>query len=307
MTKKNPSNVAASVRQRLLNRSRETGEVFDFLLQRYAAERFLYRLGESPYRERYVLKGAMLFPLWGGSLYRPTRDLDFTGYGSAEAEEIVKIFRDLCTLEVEDDGVAFHPETLIAEPSRDDTEYHGLRLKFRATLAGARIAMQIDLGFGNAIEPGAERVTYPTLLDAPPPEICAYPVEAVVAEKLHAMVILGERNSRLKDFYDLFVLSQQFAFLGASLCAAIAATFQRRTTNITAQLPAALTPRFYSDETRADLWRAYVTSRELPGAPIDLVAIGSILIDFLLEPWRGVASGEMLRADWSPGGPWRSQ
>jgi type I restriction enzyme S subunit len=306
VTKRNPSNVAASVRQRLLNRSRETGEVFDFLLQRYAAERFLYRLGVSRHRERYVLKGAMLLPLWGGSLYRPTRDLDFTGYGSADIEEISAIFRELCSVPVEGDGVVFEDETLTAEPIRDDTEYHGLRLKFRATLDSAKIQMQIDVGFGNAIEPGPERVTYPTLLNAPPPQICAYPPEAVVAEKLHAMVVLGERNSRLRDFYDVFVLSQQFPFLGEPLSAAIAATFERRRAAITADVPVALTPRFYSDAARSDRWRAYLKSKQNLGAPSDLSTVGETLIRFLLPVVRAISSDGPLPAEWPPGGPWRN-
>lgn len=305
MTKRQPSNVAASVRQRLLNRSRETGEVFDFLLQRYAAERFLYRLGVSRHRESYVLKGAMLFPLWGGSLYRPTRDLDFAGYGSADVEDILTIFRELCSAQVEDDGVVFEAHSLTAEPIRDDTEYQGLRLKFRATLDHARIGMQIDVGFGNAIRPGPERVTYPTLLNALPPDICAYPPEAVVAEKLHAMVVLGERNTRLKDFYDLFVLSQQFRFLGEPLTAAIAATFERRRTTITADVPVALTSRFYSDDARNERWRAYLRSNEIPGAPADFTTVGETLSGFFSLPLRAIVSTEPFRTEWPPMGPWK--
>lgn len=305
MTKANPSNVAASVRQRLLNRSRETGEVFDFLLQRYAAERFLYRLGESPYRERYVLKGAMLFPLWGGSLYRPTHDLDFTGYGSSEIGDVVEVFRQLCTLDVENDGVVFHADTLTADPIREDTEYHGLRLKFVATLDSARVSMQIDVGFGNAIKPGAERVDYPTLLEAPAPKICAYPPEAVVAEKLHAMVVLGERNSRFRDFYDLFILCSEFAFLGEPLSFAISATFERRQTEITSNIPSSLTARFYAEPSRAERWRAYAASRNLPGLPADFGRIGDRLVAFLLTPWQLLASRELFTAEWQPGGPWQ--
>jgi len=305
VTKATPSNVAASVRQRLLNRSRETGEVFDFLLQRYAAERFLYRLGESPYRERYVLKGAMLFPLWGGSLYRPTHDLDFTGYGSSEIADVVEVFRQLCTLDVENDGVVFHADTLIADPIRDEAEYHGLRLKFRATLDSARISMQIDVGFGNAIKPGAEQVDYPTLLEAPAPKICAYPPEAIVAEKLHAMVVLGERNSRLKDFYDIFVLCSEFAFLGEPLSLAIAATFERRRTEITSSIPSSLTARFYAEPSRAERWRAYAASRDLSSLPTDFTQIGERLVAFLLPPWQALAVSEVFNREWPPRGLWR--
>ena len=201
-----PRNVAASVRDRLLDRSRKTREDFQFLLQRYASERFLHRLGESARRDRYILKGAMLFALWGGAAYRATRDLDFAGYGSSEASGVLAAMREVCAVPVAEDGLVFDAGTLTAEPIRGDAEYHGLRVQFEAMLGVARIPMQVDIGFGNAIEPPATEADYPTLLDMPTPRIRAYPQEAVVAEKLHAMVVLGERNSRYKDFYDLLHL-----------------------------------------------------------------------------------------------------
>ena len=237
-------NLAASVRDRLLNRSRQTGEDFQFLLHRYAAERFLHRLGESDYRDRYVLKGAMLFPLWGGSIYRATRDLDFTGYGSSAVGDVLAIMRDVCAVRVAEDGLVFDSGSLSAEAIRDDAEYDGLRMRLQARLGVARIPLQIDIGFGNAIEPPAAEVDYPTLLDMSAPRLRAYPQEAVIAEKLHATVVLGERNSRYKDFYDLYVLAQQFPFEGERLTDAITATFKRRRTPIEDNLPAALNARF---------------------------------------------------------------
>jgi Nucleotidyl transferase AbiEii toxin, Type IV TA system len=158
MTKRPITNVAASARDRLLNRGRQTGEDFQFLLQRYAAERFLYRLGQSAHRARFVLKGAMLFALWGGSVYRPTRDLDFAGYGNSDADDVIATFREICAVPVPDDGLSFDAATVRAEPIRDEAEYNGLRVRLRATLGAARIEMQIDIGFGNAIEPGANDV-----------------------------------------------------------------------------------------------------------------------------------------------------
>jgi predicted nucleotidyltransferase component of viral defense system len=304
MTSRPPKNVAASVRTRLLNRSRETGEDFQFVLHRYAAERFLYRLGESSHRDRYVLKGAMLFALWGGSIYRPTRDLDFTGYGSNETEDVLASLREVCMIAVADDGVTFDSGTLAAEAIRDDAEYNGLRTRFQATLDNARIPMQIDIGFGNAIEPAATEADYPTLLDSAAPRIRAYPHEAVIAEKLHAMVVFGERNTRYKDFYDLSVLARQFRFEGERLARAIAATFERRRTTIDAALPAALAPRFYADHGRAAQWRAYLTRNALPGAPTDWVAVGELLQMFLVEPWRALADGRRFSDRWRPAGPW---
>jgi len=304
MTIRPPRNVAASVRARLLNRSRETREDFQFLLQRYAGERFLYRLGESAHRNQYVLKGAMLFALWGGSLYRPTRDLDFTSYGSDDADRVLAALREVCTLSVADDGVTFDAVTLSAEPIRDDAEYNGLRVRFQATLDGARIPMQVDIGFGNAIEPAATEADYPTLLDAPAPRIRAYPHEAVVAEKLHAMVVLGERNSRYNDFYDLHVLARQFPFDGATLARSIAATFDRRRTSIDTALPAALTPRFFADAARAEQWRAYLTRNALPGAPPDFGGVGEQLQAFLGPPWTALVAQTAFSRVWRPAGPW---
>jgi len=304
MTGHRTTNVAASVHARLLNRSRRTLEDFQFLLQRYAAERFLYRLGQSMHRDRYVLKGAMLFALWGGSIYRPTRDLDFTGYGSSDAENVLASLRDVCTFPVIDDGLPFEAATLAAEPIRGDANYDGLRVRFEAKLGKAHIPMQIDVGFGNAIEPPANDVAYPTLLDAPAPNIRAYPHEAVVAEKLHALVVIGERNSRLKDFYDLHALAQQFSFDGNRLARAIAATFERRRTGIEPTVPAPLAPRFFADEPRAAQWRAYLTRNALPGAPADFAAVGEVLQSFLGPVWNALAAHRAFSDAWPPAGPW---
>ena len=304
MSNRPTRNVAASVRVRLLNRSRQRGEDFQFLLHRYAAERFLYRLGESFHRDRYVLKGAMLYALWGGSIYRPTRDLDFTGYGSNETEAVLTTLRDVCAVTVTEDGIAFDAATLTAEPIRDDAEYHGLRIRFQATLSGALIPMQIDIGFGNAIEPPAIEANYPTLLNSPAPRVRAYPHEAVVAEKLHAMVVLGGRNTRYKDFYDLYVLARQFQFDGPRLARAIAATFERRRTSIDIALPTALAPRFYADENRAGQWRAYLTRNALPGAPADLAAVGELIRAFLVPAWDALARKTAFASVWPAEGPW---
>lgn len=302
-----PRNLAASIHRRLLNGARDRGEDRQFILQRYAAERFLYRLGESPHREQFVLKGAMLFALWGGSVYRPTRDLDFTGYGSDEIEAVLDRIRDICSVVVEDDGMSFDATTLRADPIREEVEYGGLRIVFEARLGSAQVRMQVDVGFGNAIEPPATDADYPTLLDAPVPHIRAYPHEAVVAEKLHAMVVLGERNSRYKDFYDLHILARQFPFDGATLAGSIAATFERRDTTIDTALPAAFAPRFYADGARAGQWRAYLTRNTLPGAPPDLALVGELLQAFLGPPWNALAARVAFSNSWRPGGPWLPQ
>ena len=305
MTRGKPQNVGASVRARLMNRSRETGEDFHFLLQRYAAERFLYRLGESQHREHYVLKGAMLLALWGESVYRPTRDLDFTGYGSSLADDVRSTIRDICKTPVSNDGVVFDSSDIEVESIREHEEYGGLHARFNATLSGAQIQMRIDIGFGNAIQPPPTDADYPTLLDAPCPQIRVYPREAVVAEKLHAMVVFAERNSRYKDFYDLHALTQHFSFEGEHLVRAVDATFEKRRTAISQALPVALTPRFYDDADRAEQWRTYLDRNDLPGIPSDFGIVGERLLSFLREPWDAMAHESEFTGSWSAGGPWR--
>ena len=307
MTHGKRRNVGASIRARLMNRSRETSEDFQFLLERYTRERFLYRLGESQHRERYVLKGAMLLALWDEAVYRPTRDLDFTGYGSSLANDVRSAIRDICETPVADDGIVFDSGDIVIEPSRDHEEYDGLRALFWAKISSARIRMRIDIGFGNAIQPPPTDAHYPTLLDAPHPQIRVYPREAVVAEKLHAMVVIGERNSRYKDFYDLHALAQHFAFEGDNLVRAIGATFEKRRTTISQTLPVALTPQFYDDDNRAEQWRTYLERNELPGTSSDFGIVGERLLSFLGEPWDAMARGSRFTGSWSAGGPWQHE
>jgi predicted nucleotidyltransferase component of viral defense system len=298
---------AESIRQRIRNRLRERGEDVQFGLQRYAIERFLYRLGVSPHRDRFVLKGATLFALWGGSVYRPTRDLDFTSCGNSDETDVLEALRDVCRHSGQPDVLVFDADSLTVEQIREDSEYQGLRIRFEARLGKSRIPVQIDIGFGNAIEPQPRDEEYPTLLDDPPPRILTYPPEAVAAEKLHAMVVLGERNSRFKDFYDLHALAHQFTFVGELLAGAITATFGRRHTSIDIALPVALTPRFYADGARAAQWRAYLTRNWLPGAPVDFVAVGELLQAFLVPPWRALAARTAYSDTWCPAGPWLAQ
>ena len=242
----------------------------------------------------------MLLALWGEAIYRPTRDLDFTGYGSSLEDDVRTIIREVCAVQVADDGIAFDGEAIRIEPTRDQDEYDGLRARFEATLDNAQIPVQIDVGFGNAIEPPPTDEHYPVLLDAPHPQIRVYPREAVVAEKLHAMVVLGERNSRYKDFYDLYALAQQFEFSGERLGRAIGATFERRHTPVTQRLPVALTPRFYADIARADEWASYRNRNNLPGVPSDFNVVGDRIREFLVEPWEMMARGAVFMETWPP-------
>lgn len=303
--KEAPRNIPASIRARLLAGAKERKEDFNLTLQRYAAERFLFRLGASRHRETFVLKGAMLFALWGGSLYRPTRDIDLAGYTQNDASTLIRIVQEICAVPCPEDGLEFTAETVSAEPIRDEGEYHGFRVRLQAMLEAARINLQIDIGFGDAIQPPPKDVNYPVLLDAPAPHIRAYPHETVVAEKYHAMVRLGQGNTRFKDYYDLYVLANQFAFDGQQLAGAVAATFERRRTAITSVQSTALSTGFFNVETRSAQWRTYLDRNGLPGAPADFAVVGQTITAFLSPVSNAIATGQDFESSWEMGGPWR--
>ena len=208
MSKKKPTNIPVSIRNRLFAHARTQEEDFQFVLIRYALERLLYRLSQSPHGGLFTLKGAMLFGLWSNDRHRPTKDLDLLGQGEVDVPRFEQVFREICPIPCAEDGIAFKSDTVKAEKRREDDLYEGLHVELEAELAGSRIFVQIDIGFGDAITPGPVVAVYPTLLDLPAPTLRTYPRETVVAEKFQAMVALGATNSRLKDFFDLWVLAQ---------------------------------------------------------------------------------------------------
>lgn len=304
MSGRKSDGAAESIRKRLRNELRARGEDVSLGLARYAVERFLYRLGRSSHRERFVLKGATLFAIWG-TAYRPTRDVDFTGYGSSDPQDVISAFREICNTPDDVDQLVFDVATITAEPIRDGSEYDGLRIRIRAGLGESSILIQADVGFGNAIVPGPEEQEYPTILGDPPPRILAYPRESVVAEKTHAMVTLGQRNSRFKDFYDIYAMAVAFRFERTTLVQAVKATFDRRRTALQAELPDALAAPFYSDDFRASQWRAYVSRNGLSDAPADFAQVGERIVAFLRPLWADLGSGNATSGDWQGGGPWR--
>ncbi|MDK9717168.1 MAG: nucleotidyl transferase AbiEii/AbiGii toxin family protein [Trichlorobacter sp.] len=238
------TNMAASVRQKLLNKAKAEQSDFNLILTRYGLERFLYRLGKSNYSNRFVLKGAMLFPLWGIEGFRTTRDIDLAGFDESDLEELKGVFQIICQTQAEDDGITFDSQSIQAEDIRDQMEYGGTRLTFNAELAGARIIIQVDVGFGDTITPEASNAIYPTILELPAPHLRVYPAETVIAEKLEAMVKLGIANSRMKDFYDIWTIARIFNFDGITLQTAIQRTFERRNTAIPPGIPLALREEF---------------------------------------------------------------
>ncbi len=298
-------NVAASIHARLLTAAQLRNEDFNLTLQRFAAERFLYRLGASRHRERFVLKGATLFALWGGAPYRGTRDLDLAGFAEDDARTIVAIVREIASVRCDEDGLLFQESTVRTERIRRTSDYRGFRVKLQVALGTAKINLQLDIGLGDAIEPPPIEVDFPVLLDGPPPRIRVYPREAVIAEKLHAMIALGEVNSRFKDFHDVYMLASRFPFDGRSLSRAITATFERRKTSIQDSRPAVLDPDFYADAERATAWKRYMTRDSLERADDDFIVVGKRLRAFLGPPWMALLKGtEFIRA-WRPKGPWR--
>jgi len=306
MKKRPATNVAASVRARLLNVSKASGEDFTYVLTRYALERLLARLERSTYREAFTLKGAMLFRVWSPALHRPTKDLDLLGTGAPDMPRLEGIFRDLCAVVVDDDGVTFDPKSVRAARIKEDAEYEGVRVNVTARIGSARLELQVDVGFGDAVTPAAVEVEFPTLLGAPPPRLLAYPRESVVAEKLEAMVHLGIANSRMKDFFDVWFLAQTFAFEGNMLSAAMRATFARRGTAIPDAMPTALTPAFSADATKATQWKAFMTRGRLEPADLTLAHVVDAIAPFLWPPLEAARDGRELATAWAPKGPrWR--
>ena len=276
-----PKDLAASVRARLFNLARETGQPFEVVLTRFVHERLLYRLSRSAHADRFVLKGAMLLTTWLPEAARGTRDLDLLGFGDAGEQHILGSFREVLVITVAD-GVSFDLAALRVGRIRDDLEYAGVRLRTTATVSGARVTVVVDVGFGDATEPGLETIDYPVLLrDLPAPRLRAYTRETVIAEKFQAMVALGRVNSRMKDFYDIWMLSKTFTFAENRLARAVAATFARRHTAIPTETPDALTSEFANDPLKQRQWAAFAV--DLDHAPKRLATVIGDLTTFLMS------------------------
>lgn len=303
MTKRRPKNVAASVRQKLLTKAREADRPFNELLQYYAMERFLYRLSQSPHAEKFILKGALMLTVWKAPLSRPTRDIDLLGRTANRMDSIISMVEDICRQKVEPDGLVFDTGSVQAQRITEAADYHGVRIRFRGNLDTARITMQLDIGFGDVIVPHDEPVEYPTLLDLPTPRLRGYSKESAIAEKLEAMVKLGALNSRMKDFFDIWLLSGQYDFHGSVLADAITKTFTNRGTEIPTQ-PIALTNAFAEDPDRLLQWRSFVRRNRLDAAPEKFAkVIGTIAL--FVEPILAVLSaGQRFERAWNAPGPW---
>ncbi len=298
------SNLAASVAARLLNRAKQTGDDYQTLLTSYCLERFLYRLGVSDRRDRFVLKGAMLLRLWSDRPYRATLDLDLLRRGDGALDAISDDLRAIAAIPAPEDAVNFDGEHVRLEAIRPEDEYAGTRATLPARCGTARLMLQVDMGLGDAVWPAPKVCAYPTLLDLPAPELLAYPREAVVAEKLEAMVALGDRNSRIKDFFDLQHLASRFEFDRATLAEAVRRTFERRQTPIPDEKPIALTREYWENPSRPAQVRAFARRARI-AVPADFADACARMLDAFLSPvLADPRSGRAPAGKWRPGGPW---
>lgn len=268
-------------------------------------ERFLYRLSMSPHRACFVLKGALMLYVWKVPLARATKDLDFLGRLDNSLENLERVVREVCATKVEpDDGMVFDPATVKAERIQEDADYEGVPIRFVGLLGTARVAMQMDVGFGDVVTPRSVDVTYPALLDSfPAPSLFGYPRETVVAEKFQTMIYWGTLNSRMKDFYDVWVLAKRFDFDGAVLQKAIEATFKKRNTKIDVD-PIVFKPEFAKQASTVKQWTAF--RKRLPNnvCPETLAEVVSMLAEFLLPVAHACADGKSFEQRWRQGGPW---
>jgi hypothetical protein len=300
-------NVSASVKARLLTRAKKQEVEFELFLVRYACERFLYRLGASELRERLVLKGAGLLALWMEDPYRSTRDVDVLAFGDNDAAAVRIAMETICRVPCPEDGLRFDLDSLEITPIRAEDEYPGQRAVLRAYLGTAKIRIQVDFGFGDAITPGPVDAECPVLLPGmSAPKLRTYPRVVTVAEKFEAMVHLGRTNSRMKDFHDIWALSGAFAFEGALLRQAIAKCFERRRRPWTSEIPEALGSSLYSDPNLQERWRAYLRASAFRTAPPGAFeVIGERIRDFLLPVRDSIVAATSFDRAWPAGGPWR--
>ena len=303
MIKKEIRNLQASIRQRLENEARKAGRPFNEVLHYYGMERFLYRLSKSQHADKFVLKGALLLVAWRVPQTRATRDIDFLGQLSNRLPTIASVFRNVCLQEVEPDGLAFDPQSITSTRIAEGADYEGVRVKLRGHLGSARLFLQVDVGFGDVIVPAPILGEYPTLLDLPAPRLHTYTRETTIAEKFEAMTKLGILNSRMKDFFDIWLLSRQFDFDGETLREAIAKTFALRGTQIQLH-PEAWSARFIEEPRRIAQWRAFCRNTRLNQGATDFSDVVREVAGFLAPVAQALVEHKAFKYRWHPPGPW---
>lgn len=273
-------------------------------LARYGIERLMYRLSMSPHEDRFVLKGAMLFVLWLKDLHRPTQDLDLLGFGDLSSSSLKGIFEDLCDLPVEDDGLEFFREGIEIQEIREAEIYQGLRVKVSGLLGTTRLKVSVDVGFGDVVVPDPEKSEYPVLLNHPQPEIKTYPREAVVAEKVDAMILLGIRNSRMKDYYDLWTLAQRFPFEASLLARSMDATLKRRGRQFPSRALQGLQDEFAASPAKQTQWKAFLRRTIPDQGDLELSEVVSLIREFIAPVQKSIVLGETIHLHWTPARGW---
>lgn len=296
--------MSASVHQRLLSKSKEKTRPFNELLQYFAMERFLYRLSKSAHSGKFILKGALMFTAWGGHSARATMDIDFLAQRIANSLQVISdAMKDACIVDVDADGMLYDPESVTVSRITEDAEYEGVRVRIKASLGNARIFLQVDIGFGDAVFPNPRRVGYPVILDMPAPELNGYTPESAIAEKYQTMIKLGILNSRMKDFYDIWLLSRIFNFSGKNLAEAIKQTFSNRYTPIVAN-PEIFDSVFVTDENKQIQWKSFIRKVGLSDAPELFSDVLDVLEVFLKPVVSAVADGNPFEEMWTASGSW---
>lgn len=303
--KKEIKNIEASVRAKLTNKAEETHRPFAEVLQYYAMERFLYRLSQTEHVDKFILKGALMFTVWQAPLRRTTMDIDFLGRFENKIPKIETIIKDVCRQNVAPDGLLFDVSTVKCQKIKEGADYEGVRVKFMGFLERVRISMQIDVGFGDAIYPKPQLIDYPVILDFPKPHLKGYPIESVIAEKFEAMVKLGSANSRMKDFYDLWLLIRQFDFEGERLARAIEKTFTHRKTIMPAKPPLFAEEICDEKSNRQAFWNAFLTKSKIGNAPVTLSETARLIEAFLEKPVKALTQKKGFAGEWKAPGPWR--
>lgn len=304
MSRHNIINVPASIREKLLNKSRFIKRPFLELLQYYAMERFLYRLSISDHANKFVLKGALMFRVWQTLDHRATMDIDLLGKTTNSIQNLEHICRELCVQRVPlDDGIIFSSDSVKGKIIQTEAEYAGIRIEFEGDLNKAIINMQLDIGFGDTITPGPELISYPTILDLPAPQLHGYTLETIIAEKLETMVKRGIANSRMKDFFDIWTLSKQFSLNSKSLAAAIQATFQQRGTTIRTS-PECFSEAFATNPEKNQQWQSFIRKNSIKAGSDALPDIIEHIKQFLHPILQGLSVDDLPDLKWEPSHQW---
>lgn len=303
--KKDIKNIQASVRGQLQNKAKEANCPFAEVLQYYGMERFLYRLSKSEHSDKFILKGALMFTVWGVPERRTTLDIDFLARYDNQVDNIEKVVKDVCKTLVTPDGLVFDPQGVKGKRIKEDADYEGVRVKFLGFLERSRIPMQIDVGFGDIIYPKTEVVDYPVILDFPQPHLKGYPAESVISEKFEAMIKLGLLNSRMKDFYDIWLMMRQFDFDGSKLVEALKRTFEHRKTPLPEKSPLFAEEIYDEKSDRQALWKAFLEKGDIKHAPEKLSVTAREIEVFLIDPIKTVVNRQAFKKTWKASGQWK--